>query len=181
MTDYDDPEQPVPPLVGRESPADGQPADHEIRPEEPGKTVCISERKLEANRRNGAKGGVKTEEGKRRSRRNALKHGLRATTLLIEDETTAEGQSFRELCDALEQEYKPRTTTEYMLMDKVALAILRTRSGRAHEQQELAIDSAFNFPAIDRLVRYGNAADKLFFKALAELQKLQKEDVNEVE
>jgi hypothetical protein len=95
MTDYDDPEQPVPPLVGRESPADGQPADHKIRPEEPGKTVCISERKLEANRRNGAKGGVKTEEGKRRSRRNALKHGLRATTLLIEDETTAEGQSFR--------------------------------------------------------------------------------------
>jgi hypothetical protein len=176
MIDHDDPGQNPPEPAVHENPAD-----HELRPDEPAKTVCISQRKLEANRRNGAKGGVKTEEGKRKSRRNALKHGLRATTLLIEDETTAEGQSFRELCDALEQEYKPRTTTEYMLMDKVALAILRTRSGRAHEQQELAIDSAFNFPAIDRLVRYGNAADKLFFKALAELQKLQKEDVNEVE
>jgi hypothetical protein len=179
MSDHDDPEQPVSELPDAEPAAQGQPADYELRPNEPGKTVCISERKLEANRRNGVLGGVKTEEGKRRSRRNALKHGMRATTLLVDDDGSSEGQKFRELRDALEQEFKPRTTTEYMLVDKMALALLRTRSGRAHEHRELSMDSAFQFPAIDRLVRYSNAADKLFFVALAELQKLRAEDVKE--
>ncbi len=60
---------------------------------------------------------------------------------------------------------------------KHALAILRTRSGRAHEQRELARESAFEYPSIDRLLRYSNSAHKLFFKALAELNRLRAEEV----
>jgi hypothetical protein len=144
-----------------------------------GTTAITSLRKTEANRRNGTKGGPKTEAGKRRSRRSALKHGMRATTLLLDDDGSPESDKFREVRKALEDEFQPRTTTERMLVEKMVLAILRTRSGCAHERQELSMDSAFQFPAIDRLIRYGNAADKLFFVALAQLQKLQAEDIRE--
>jgi hypothetical protein len=172
MTNEDPTSQPSE-LGNVEGAADAQGADDQAT------TPTISFRKLEANRRNGSKGGPKTDEGKRRSRRSAFKHGMRATTLLLDDDGSPESQKFREVREALEEEYKPRTTTESMLVDKMALAILRTRSGCAHERHELSMDSAFQFPAIDRLVRYANAADKLFFVALAELQKLRAEDIKE--
>jgi hypothetical protein len=162
-------------LAEVEGAADAQGADGQ------GTTPTISLRKLEANRRNGAKGGVKTEEGKRRSRRSACKHGMRATTLLLDDDGSPASEKFREVRKALEDEFQPRTATEYMLVDKMVLAVLRTRSGHAHERHELSMDSAFQFPAIDRLVRYGNAADKLFFLALDQLQKLRAEEVKPAE
>lgn len=160
-------------LAEVEGAADAQGAD------EQGRTPMISLRKIEANRRNGAKGGPRTEAGKRRSRRSAFRHGMRATTLLLDDDGSPASEKFREVRKALEDEFQPRTATEYMLMDKMVLAVLRTRSGCAHERQELSMHSAFQFPAIDRLIRYGNAADKLFFVALAQLQKLREEDIKE--
>jgi hypothetical protein len=42
-----------------------------------------SERQREANRRNGRKGGPKTEAGKQSSGLNTLKHGLTSTTLVV--------------------------------------------------------------------------------------------------
>ena len=49
--------------------------------------MAISEAKLEANRRNSQKScGPKTEAGKQRSKLNAVKHGMRAATLVLLDE-----------------------------------------------------------------------------------------------
>jgi hypothetical protein len=42
-----------------------------------------SQRQLQANRRNGRKGGPNTQAGKQRSRMNPLKHGLTSTTLVV--------------------------------------------------------------------------------------------------
>ena len=42
-----------------------------------------SERQIEANRRNGLKGGPKSDAGKERSRLNSLKHGLTSSTLVV--------------------------------------------------------------------------------------------------
>jgi hypothetical protein len=51
----------------------------------------ISVRKIEANRRNAQQStGPKTEEGKRRSRLNTLKHGILASALLIAEGENAE-------------------------------------------------------------------------------------------
>ncbi len=45
--------------------------------------TTISQRKIEANRRNAQKStGLKTEEGKKAVRLNALKHGLCAETIV---------------------------------------------------------------------------------------------------
>ncbi len=100
-----------------------------------------SQRKIAANQRNGARGGVKTEAGKHRSRRNALRHGMRATTLLVEDEINP---AFRTLREALEQEYEPRTTTEHMLMEKMVLErvskIPPQRNPEASEVKECIVD-----------------------------------------
>ena len=45
--------------------------------------MSISKKQLKANRENAKKGGVKTEEGKRKSRLNAAKHGLLLTNEII--------------------------------------------------------------------------------------------------
>src|SRR5271170_7892913 len=49
--------------------------------------MTVSAAKLEANRRNAAKScGPTSEEGKNRSKLNAVKHGMRAATLVLLDE-----------------------------------------------------------------------------------------------
>ena len=49
--------------------------------------MVVSAAKLEANRRNAQKStGPRTEEGKDRSKLNAVKHGMRAETLVLLDE-----------------------------------------------------------------------------------------------
>ena len=46
--------------------------------------ISNSQKKLEANRRNARLStGPRTDEGKHQSRRNAIKHGILASTLLI--------------------------------------------------------------------------------------------------
>jgi hypothetical protein len=49
--------------------------------------MTVSAAKLEANRRNASKStGPRTEEGKERAKLNAVKHGMRAATLVLLDE-----------------------------------------------------------------------------------------------
>ena len=54
---------------------------------------AVSQKKLDANRKNARLStGPKTKEGKRHSRRNALKHGILANKLLIKDGLGAEDE-----------------------------------------------------------------------------------------
>ncbi len=150
-------------------------------PEGSAKTVVISTKKIQANRANALKGGVKTAEGKRRSRRNALKHGMRATTLLLEDdEANPEADDLRLARAELRYEFGPRTFTEAILVDAMVLAVQQMGRGRKFEATELALEAPFNYPAIDRLLRYSRDAYRKFFKALAELRNLREEEVDEV-
>ena len=62
--------------------------------------IC-SEARLAANRRNAQKStGPKTEEGKARSRANALKHGLCSSEVVVEDAALIEERT-REFFDSL--------------------------------------------------------------------------------
>jgi hypothetical protein len=74
----------------------------------------------EISRVNGAKSrGPKTERGKAVVSRNALKHGLRATNppiLLSEDLETFQG-----MVQSLVDEYSPKTATEHLLIQQVAM------------------------------------------------------------
>jgi|NGEPerStandDraft_6_1074524.scaffolds.fasta_scaffold19325_5 hypothetical protein len=89
----------------------------------------ISLKKREANQRNGQKSnGPKTPEGKARSRRNALKHGILASALLITQGGGAEDAAeFYELLSGLHRDLAPVGTLEEMLVEKIAVCWWRQK------------------------------------------------------
>ena len=128
---------------------------------------------IDANRTNSESStGPKTEEGKTRSRENALKHGLASGRLFIEGENREE---FYELKRALRQEHKPRGITEDLLIEKMALSFWLSR--RAIVWQGASIDTEPGAPPqnLAMLIRYQTANDRAFYKALETLRALQKE------
>src|SRR5574341_1918542 len=91
----------------------------------------ISDRKLQANRRNARLSkGPKTPEGKAAVRFNALKHGLAAEHLVLQDE---EQQPFDELLAAYLDEHQPQGPTETDLVHQLVTASWRLRRLRAME------------------------------------------------
>src|SRR5208283_5777294 len=80
---------------------------------------------FEANRLNALKStGPKTEEGKRISRRNALRHGLTAETVIdgLED-----GEDYRGFEAAIIADYDARTAVERELVLRLASLLWRLR------------------------------------------------------
>jgi hypothetical protein len=126
----------------------------------------ISEKQLEANRRNASQStGPKTEAGKQASRMNAVTHGLLAKAVVItagdyqEDE-----QEFGQLLEDLREQFTPVGVAEDLEVQKIALCYwrkmravryehgairqrtgdMREREERRHEQH---VDSALKFAA----------------------------------
>jgi hypothetical protein len=82
-----------------------------------------TDKQIAANRRDSLKStGPRTPEGKARVRRNALKHGILATTLLATDQDAA---SFQSLLDDLLAAFDPRDALEEHLIETVAVAYWR--------------------------------------------------------
>jgi hypothetical protein len=73
----------------------------------------VSEKQLVANRENGKKGGPKTAEGKAIVRLNALKHGLFAKDLVLNDE---DEEVLEEIRQRLLVELEPQSMVEEMLI-----------------------------------------------------------------
>jgi len=93
-----------------------------------------SAKQVLANRRNGLKGGVKTEEGKAISRLNARKHGIFASALTPQDSEEACG-----IEDELIASLRPVGRVEEMLVEKLALTYLRMqRCARAEAEFHVA-------------------------------------------
>lgn len=84
-----------------------------------------SELQIEANRRNATLStGPKTEQGKRTSRMNALKHGLTAEQVTLFDERLEDFEAFHaELIPAL----RPEGAIEEALAERVVLCAWRLR------------------------------------------------------
>jgi hypothetical protein len=80
--------------------------------------AAVSEKKMEANRRNAQKStGPKSDEGKSRSRLNGLKHGMRASLLILPGENA---EDFSERVDDWIDDLKPRNRVEHYLVDRAA-------------------------------------------------------------
>jgi hypothetical protein len=95
-----------------------------------------SVRQIEANRKNALRStGPTTPEGKQASRRNALKHGLRAKELVIPGlEDPAEYEALlSELCD----DWQPEGHTEIHLVEQLAQDEWRLRRARRAELGEI--------------------------------------------
>src|SRR5271165_2640241 len=96
-------------------------------------------RQIEANRRNALwSTGPKTEDGKRRSRRNAIRHGLTAETVVIALEDIEDYQAFEA---AIIADYDARTAVERELVLRLASLLWRIRRATAIETDLLRIQA----------------------------------------
>lgn len=90
-----------------------------------------SERQVAANRQNAQKStGPRTCAGKRRSRRNALRHGLTAETVLEQFEDPAEYRAFEK---AVIADLAPATTIERALVLRLASLLWRLKRATTME------------------------------------------------
>ena len=99
-----------------------------------------SERQREANRRNGQKGGPKTEAGKQRSRLNTLKHGLTSTTLVVLPEEHE--HEYQEVLRGFRESFQPHNAAEDALVLRLAQAHWRSLRSRRVETGILNITAA---------------------------------------
>jgi hypothetical protein len=96
----------------------------------------LTEKQREAARTNGARSsGPVTARGKYNSSRNSARHNLLAQTVVLEAEAP---DRFLALMDALKEEHQPRTTTEVLLVESMAIA--RWRLTRVWGAQKTAMD-----------------------------------------
>jgi hypothetical protein len=96
-------------------------------------------RQIEANRRNALRStGPKTEDGKRQSRRNALRHGLTAETVIDGLEDSEDYQAFEA---AVIADYDARTAVERELVLRLASLLWRLRRIISIETDLLKIQS----------------------------------------
>jgi hypothetical protein len=96
-------------------------------------------RQIEANRRNANRStGPRTEEGKRQSRRNALRHGLTAETVIdgLED-----SEDYRAFEAAVTADYDAQTAVERELVLRLASLLWRLRRIISIETDLLRIQS----------------------------------------
>jgi hypothetical protein len=90
-----------------------------------------SDKQIAANRLNAKNStGPRTEHGKRRSRRNALRHGLTAETVI---DTLENAADYDALAAAINADYRPRTNFELELVARLVSLLWRLRRAVAIE------------------------------------------------
>jgi hypothetical protein len=96
---------------------------------------------IAANCRNARKStGPKTEQGKQKSSRNAVKHGLLAAVI------PAETEGWKELLTSLYESLRPQDELQRFLVEQVAHSMLRLRRSAAFEEKYLEQGRSVHFP-----------------------------------
>jgi len=95
----------------------------------------VSDRQLLANRRNAQEStGPKTPGGKTRSARNALRHGLLSSHVVVLGGDGAERpEEFQALLESLLEEFNPHNVIEHALVERVAACFWRLRRAQRFE------------------------------------------------
>jgi hypothetical protein len=122
----------------------------------------ISEKQLEANRRNASQStGPTTEAGKQASRMNAVKHGLLAKEVVItRGDYKEDERAFARLLEELRAQFQPVGVAEELEVQKIALCYwrkrravryehgaIRQRTGGMRKRQELNYENRFEAAA----------------------------------
>ncbi len=155
--------------------------------------MVISEKQHRANRENAKKGGVKTKEGKLKSRLNAVKHGL-----LFSSQIILPGEDKEELALLQEEvrfELAPYGQLELLLVDRFISSIWRLRRVLSVERmhildlypevisedpikrsaQKVFAESVFiDGPSVDVILRYETTIERQMYKTLDKLIELRK-------
>ncbi len=132
----------------------------------------ISPAKLAANRRNGQKSkGPKTEEGKSRSRWNAVKHGVLSQRLVVLNEN--DGQTYTLLLENLQRDLNPGNALEEILVEKIAMAYWRLHIAYGYEAEFAHSRNEF-IVVTDRMGRYANTIHRQLLQSMNELERIQR-------
>jgi hypothetical protein len=155
-----------------------------------------TQKQIEANRRNAQKStGPKTEEGKAKSRFNALKHGMTAEVAVLPHEDKL---SYEELRRTTIESYQPANGAELMLVDLIAINYWRLLRARRVEtatmdlhiraykgrhgvsplpsmDDDAGIATAFADPnnGLESILRYQTTVERAYFRAVEALRKMQ--------
>jgi len=137
----------------------------------------LSPAKLAANRRNGQKSkGPKTEEGKSRSRWNALKHGVLSQRLVVLKDD--DSQTYTLLLENLRRDLSSDNALEEILIEKIAMAYWRLHVAYGYEAEFARSRREFLVVA-DRMGRYANTIHRQLLAAMNELERLQRRRLGE--
>ena len=106
-----------------------------MKPVEMGK---VSPKKLEANRRNAQHStGPRSQRGKEWSRRNAQKHGILSSALLIRKGLKEDAAEFEAMLSCLSQDLAPLGCLEKMMVEKIAVSWWRLQRALRFEAQAI--------------------------------------------
>ena len=130
-------------------------------------------KQFEANRRNAQKStGPKTPEGKSAVSMNALRHGLRARTVVLPGEDPTE---FHQLCDDLQAEWTPQSRTEQFYVEQMAVSQWKlTRMEVVEVNIFKDDDTKSQLSRLDRLWQAECRLERSYARAQRELERLQK-------
>ncbi len=129
--------------------------------------------------------GPTTIEGKIRSSKNGTKHGILSKNLVVSGEKTSEYQAFRL---NLIETFQPEGTMEALLVEKIVCLAWRQRraiqaesslfhKGLSSEWNRKSLESFFqgrDDNCLQNLSRYEANIEKNFYRALHQLNELQK-------
>ena len=123
--------------------------------------------------------GPRTQQGKKNSKYNALKHGVFSQVVLLKGEPQAELDS---LLSGLRNDLEPEGTLEELLVDKLAALVWRHRRLIiADAERPLRGTSLLEFPhdlvggpTLDLLLRYESNLERAFDRTLNQLERLQR-------
>ncbi len=130
-------------------------------------------KQIEANRLNALKStGPKTPEGKAVTKLNALRHGLRARTVVLPAEKS---EDFHQLCNDLEAEWEPQSRTEQFYVEQMAVSQWKLARVEVAEKslllQEFSAQS--QIPLVDKLWQCQHRLERAYARAQRELERLQ--------
>lgn len=143
-----------------------------------------TEKQIQANRLNALKGGVKTEEGKAAVRLNAVSYGFFSRDLLIPGE---DASLLDNLCQKYLSELKPVGELEIMLVERIVSSAWRLKRLVKSERAQFHICTYkpkgstetirmvdYRYSSLQEIMRYETTLERQVYKAMHELERLQK-------
>ena len=136
--------------------------------------MLISDKQLAANRSNALLStGPTTTEGKAAVHLNALRHGLRARSILLPGEKPEE---YHQLCADLEADWQPQNRTEQLLLEQMAVAQWKLARLEIGERSIFAqgMSAEKQMALLDRFSTQRNRLERSFSKAAHDLEHFRK-------
>jgi hypothetical protein len=132
-----------------------------------------TKRQTAANRRNARKStGPKTPQGQATASMNAVRHGLRARTVVLPDENR---EDFDEILAGLQAQYQPQNPAEQYLVDQAAIAQWKLVRAEVFEADCYANEKSSKARAalLDRMTQVEGRLERAYFKAYKELERIK--------